>query len=117
MVLRVPQLAVQAVRVLQQSGVGAPLADSALVQDQNLVSVHDGAEPMSDADAGPAFRGPLQRLQDVLKSLESINASNGRATSYLLGDRIQRTRGLVEDENRRVFQDRSCDGDSLLLPA
>ena len=40
-----------------------------------------------------------------------------RILDLLLGDRIERRRSLVEDKYRRIFEDDSCDRDTLFLAA
>ena len=63
LVLQLEQLEVNAPR--REERLVAPLlADSALVQDENLVHVLDGGEPMRDGDGGAAVHERSERLPD-----------------------------------------------------
>ena len=86
--------------VRQQLGVGAALDDAARLHHQDLVGVDDGREPVRDHERGRAAARPLQLGLD----------------GPLVG-RIERRGGLVEDQDRRVLQQRARDRDALLLAA
>ena len=84
----------------EQLLVRADLGDAAAVEHDDLVGVADGREPVGDRDRRPALGQPLERLLDGA-----------------LGLRVERGRRLVEDEDRRVAQDRPRDRDPLPLAA
>ena len=78
----------------------AGLDDAAVVEHDDLVGVAHGREPVRDRDRRPALREPVERL-----------------LHEPLGLGVERARRLVEDEDRRVAQDRARDRDPLLLAA
>ena len=85
---------------LEQLLVGAALDDPALVEHDDLVGVAHGREPVGDRDRRAPLGQPLELGLD------------GR-----LGLRVERARRLVEDQHRRVAQDRPRDRHPLLLAA
>src|SRR5512132_2505412 len=95
--LRVVQVGVGAAPG-QQVIVVALLDDAAVLHDQDDVGIPDGREPVGDHEAGAlraqSRHGPLDQH---------------------LGTGVDRARGLVEDEDGRVRQERPGDGDQLLL--
>ena len=70
------------------------------VQDEDHIGRQDRRETVGDRDRRPALH---QRLQ--------------RRLHQALGGRVQRRRGLVQDQDLRILQDHSCDREALLLPA
>ena len=66
----------------EQRLVGALLGDRAVLQDDDVVGVANGAQAVSDGDHRPAVHGPLERLDD-----------------HVLGLGVERGGRLVEDEN------------------
>ena len=84
----------------EQFVVGAALDDLAVVQDEDLVGVADGGEPVRDGDRGASCRHGVDGFLDGL-----------------LGLRVEGARGLVEDEDGRVAQDGAGDREALLLAA
>jgi hypothetical protein len=71
-----------------------------VVEDDDLVGVADGRQAVGDRDRRPALREAVERLLD-----ES------------LGLGVERAGRLVEDQDRRVAEDRASDRDPLLLAA
>ena len=71
----------------EQLGVGSMLDNASGVHDIQVMSIFDGTESMSDDHGGTVFTQQFQRLLDE---------------RFRLG--IERTRGFVKNENRRVFQ-------------
>ena len=69
----------------EQLLVGAALGDLPVVEDEDLVRVADGREPVRDRDRGAARADGVDGLLDGL-----------------LGLRVEGAGGLVEDEDRRV---------------
>ena len=78
----------------------AALDNLPVADHEDLVRREDRAQPVGDQDARPLLDQRVDRRLD------------GR-----LGDGIQRARRLVEDQQRRVLQQRPGDGDPLLLTA
>src|SRR5437762_1959828 len=66
----------------------ANFSDAALVQDDDLVGVFDGAEPVRDDHAGASGKHPAQVIHDVA-----------------LRRGIKRAGGLVEEEVFRILVD------------
>ena len=83
-----------------QFDVRAFLDDALAFQDDDLVGVADGGEPVGNDDGRAARHQPFQRLLDEQ-----------------FGFGIHRGGGLVQDQDRAVFQDRARDRKALLLPA
>src|SRR6185369_384524 len=84
----------------EQLGVGAPLDDAAVVNDDDQVGVADGAEAMGDDEAGaPTHEGAEGLLDEVLA----------------LG--VEVAGCLIENQNARVGKKSAGDGDALLLAA
>src|SRR5262249_32247445 len=71
-----------------------------LIEHDDLVGVDNGREPMRDDERGAVLRHLLERILDVL-----------------LGVTVERGGRLVEQQDRRSFQDGARDGDALLLAA
>ena len=82
----------------QQFLVAAAFHDLALIQHQHLIGVADGAEPVGDDEAGAVLEQVVQRRLD-----ESFGA------------RIDAGSCLVQDQDARVAQRSTCDGDQLAL--
>ena len=80
--------------------VRADLDDAPAVEDDDLVRVAHGREPVRDRDRRPPLREPVERL--LHESLRLV---------------VERARRLVEHEDRRVAQHRARDRDALLLAA
>ena len=78
----------------------AALDHRALVENENSVGAADGREAVGDDDGGAALEELRERFLDCL-----------------LAGRIDVRGGLVEDEDRRVFEERAGDGDPLALAA
>ena len=93
------QLRVHTVRA-QQRLVRPALDDRAAVHHEDLVGVMDRRQPVRDHERRAAGHQPIQRLED-----------------HRLRPRIDRRGRLVEDENRRVLQERPGDADALALAA
>jgi hypothetical protein len=55
---------------------------------------------MRDDEGGPARLQAMKRIDDLA-----------------LRDGVQCSRGLVQNEDRRILQERTCDRQPLLLPA
>ena len=79
---------------------GATLDDAAVLHDDDLVGVFDGGEPMRDDQRRAIAHELDQRLLDAP-----------------LGFVVERRRGLVEDQDGRVLEQRARDGDALALAA
>ena len=77
----------------------AALDDAAMVHHQDLVSVHDGRQPMRDDQRGPVAGDAFELRLD-----------------YTFGARVECRSRLVEDKDRRVLQQRSCDRDPCFSP-
>src|SRR5579875_1220303 len=84
----------------EQLLVAPALDDPAVVEDDDLLRVADRREPVRDRDRRPPLREPVERLLDEP-----------------LGLGVERGGRLVEDEDRRVAEDRPRDRDPLLLAA
>ena len=79
---------------------GAALGDPAGVEHDDLVGADDGRQAVGDDD-GRAVRG------DAVE----------RRLDRFLGAAVERAGGLVEDQDRRVLQQRAGDRHALLLAA
>ncbi len=79
--------------------VGAGFHDSAIIQHEDLVSIPYRRESVRDDDDGSIGEEPVDRTLD-----EALRLA------------IQRRGGLIEDEDGRVAQYRTGDGDPLALP-
>ena len=84
----------------KQLAVTAAFDDPALIEDQNLVGLHDRGEAMGDDQAGPPLGGKIELC-----------------LNRLLGLGVERRSGLVEDENGRVLEQGARDRDTLLFTA
>ena len=82
----------------EQLVVSALLNDLSVLDHQDDVRVADGGQSMGDHDGGPAADDRVDRVLDLL-----------------LGDRVDRSSGLVEHQDTRIGQDRACKGDQLLF--
>jgi len=78
----------------------ARLDEATRIQDQDAIGVDDRRQPVRD-DQRRATAGNLVEL----------------CLDQAFGARIQRRRGLVENEQRRVFQQGARDRDTLLFAA
>jgi hypothetical protein len=78
----------------------AALDDPALLQEQDLVGIHERAQPMRDDDRRPACGLAPERLADVL-----------------LGGGIDRRGRVVEHQDRRREEDAAGDRETLALTA
>src|SRR4051812_14424613 len=79
---------------------GAGLDDAALVEAEDAVGVADGREPVRDDEGGAP-------LHDLLE----------RELELALGRGVERARRLVEDQHRRVLEQRAGDREALALAA
>ena len=77
----------------------ADVADAPLVQEHDPVRVADGGQAMRDHHHQPVFRSPVQRRDELV-----------------LGLRVERRGGFVEDQDAAVAEQTPGDGQSLLLP-
>ena len=84
----------------QQFGVGADRDFVAVVHHHDAIGLQHGRQPMRDDDGGAALHEFLERL-----------------LHQPLGFRIQRTGGLVEQQNRRILEDGARQRDALALAA
>ena len=84
----------------QQIVMPAALDDLAALDHQNGVGVHDGVQAMGDDDGGAVLAEMLDRLLHLL-----------------FGFRIQRRGGFIEQDDRRILDQRAGDGDALALAA
>src|SRR5581483_11476320 len=78
----------------------AGLDDASLAKHQNARGVADGAEPVRDHEGGAALHHLVER---------HVEAG--------FGQRIERAGRFVEDEDRRVLEQRAGDGEALALAA
>ena len=95
--LRVKQLAVHAI-LFKQLLMRALLSNHAVLHDQYLVGFENRRKPMCDDDARPPNHEPLKRL-----------------LNRMFGNRVERTRSFVENQNLRVLQDDARKRQALLL--
>src|SRR5262245_36756070 len=84
----------------QQLVVTTRFHDRSVLDDEDAVSIYDGVQAMCDHDR----RSPLAEVLD-------------RALNLPLGLRIERSRRLVEQDDRRVLEQCACDGNALALAA
>src|SRR6476661_4673742 len=94
----VPREAAERPVLREQLAFGAALDDLAVLDDENLVRTPDGGEAVRDDDRGTAVQQPIERLLD-----------------QDLGRTIDVRRGLVEDEDARVGEQRAGDRNQLPL--
>ena len=78
----------------------AGLDDPSVLKHQNARRIAHGGEPVGDDEGGAAFHDFVERQIDAL-----------------LGHRIERAGGFVEDQDRRVLEQRAGDGEPLPLAA
>ena len=83
-----------------QGGVVAGLDDAAFFHHGDQIGLLHGGQPVRDDDGGAALHHFVQRRLHML-----------------FGDRVQRRGGFVENQDRRVLQQRPGDGDALPLSA
>mmetsp|Transcript_2591 Transcript_2591/g.6027 ORF Transcript_2591/g.6027 Transcript_2591/m.6027 type:complete len:289 (-) Transcript_2591:968-1834(-) len=102
LVVAADQLLVVALIARHQLLMRARLYHHPVHQNNYLVSVADGAQSVRDDDGGVATA-----LQQSVQS----------RLHHSLASRVQRRRGLVQDQDLRVAHDSTGDGDALLLPA
>ena len=79
---------------------GTAFFDDAVIQDKDLVGILDGRQAVSDDEGGTADHELVERI-----------------LHDLLAFRIECGGRFVQDEDLRILQDRSCDGDALTLTA
>ena len=79
-------------------GVGAACDDTALIHDDDTVGFEHGGEPMRDDDRGAGAHQLFERF-----------------LHHALALGIECRGGLIEQQQRRVAQDRAGDGDALSL--
>ena len=84
----------------QQVVVAPALDDLAVLDHKNGVGMHDGVQAVRDHDRGPIAAQVLDRFLHLL-----------------FGFRIECGGGLVQQDDRRVFDERARHGDALALPA
>jgi hypothetical protein len=80
--------------------VSSTLGDTALIQHDDFIGADDGRQPMRDHQRGAVARHPVQRFLDLV-----------------LGMAVERGSGFIEHQDRRALEDRTRDGDALLLAA
>ena len=85
---------------LQQFRMGSDLGQSALVEHQNLIGMLDRGETVRDDQGGPVR---YEVGQGILHQT--------------LGLIVERRCGLIQNQDRRIFQDRAGNGKTLFLPA
>ena len=78
----------------------ALLHQAALVEHQHLVGVFDGRQAMRDHQRGAIGHQPLQRV-----------------LHQAFGLVVERGGGFVEDQDRRILEDRARDREALALAA
>lgn len=78
---------------------GATFRHAPRLQHNNLVGIDDGGKTVGDDDACPLFGDLLQRR---------LNLGLGAA--------VELAGRFIEDQDRRVFQQRARNGDALLSP-
>src|SRR6266576_3444582 len=93
-------VAVHAPRPCPQLIVAPVFDDTAAIDDQHFVGVLDRGQSVRDDERRPAFEQMLQRLLDEC---------------FRFG--VERRGGLVQDEDGRVLEERTGDGEALLLAA
>ena len=76
------------------------LDDAAVLEDQDAAGIAHGGEAMGDDEGGSALHHLIER-----------------PVTPRLGHRIERAGGFVENEDRRVFQQRAGDGEALAFAA
>src|SRR4029079_11085453 len=76
----------------------APLDDAPAIEDEDLVGMADGGEPVGDDEAGAARHEAIEGALDEALGL-GIDAGGG----------------LIEDEDGRILQQGAGDGDALLF--
>src|SRR5689334_20964350 len=84
----------------EKLGMGAALHDAPFLEHEDPVGVADRAEPVGDDETSPRPHEPFQRL-----------LHDGFAL------RVERARGLVQDEDARVLHEGAGYRDTLPLPA
>ena len=99
LLLQPPHLRVMAIP-LEQLRMAAALDDAAGIHHQDLVGVHHRRQPVRDHQRGAADRDAVEFGLD-----------------RFLAFGIQRRGRLVEDQDRRILQQRARDRDALLLAA
>src|SRR5437763_10507229 len=97
--LAVPEVGIEAARI-EQLIVRSALNRATIVEDDDLVGVDDGRQAMSDHDRSPAFGHPVERLLD-----------------RLLSPAVERGGRLVQDQDRRGFEQGAGDRNALFLSA
>ena len=97
--LRAHQPEVGAARA-HQRGVVAGLHDRSVVEHQDAFRPDHARQPVREDEGGAPLHQPVQRLLD-----------------HRLVLRVHRGQGLVEDQDRRVAQQRAGDRDALALPS
>ena len=83
---------------LHQLIVRADIDNSAGIHDDNSIRSQHRGEPVCNDDRGSIFHQLLQGFLDEL---------------FTFG--IERARGFIEEQDRRVLENSPCDGDSLAL--
>ena len=83
---------------VQQLGMRADLLNAAIIHHDDLIGRQNGGEPMGNCDYGSSGGELLERLLNLL---------------FRFG--IERRRRLVEQQNRRIFQNCACNREPLLL--
>ena len=76
--------------MLEKFLIRAALGDAAVGNDDDLACGADGGQAVRNDERGAIFRQFVKRVLDLR-----------------LRQRVERARRLVENENRRVFEDRS----------
>ena len=86
--------------VLQQLFVSTPLADGSVFKHEDLICVLDGRDPVSDDKDRMVIAKGLQLLLDIGFRLH-----------------IHRGRGVVQNQDRRILDQRPRQRNPLFLPA
>lgn len=82
----------------QQATMRSCLLNLSILNNCDYIRIDNGRHPVCDHNGRSSLHGLLKGVLD-----------------QLLRFRIEGTCGLVEQKYRRILQDGSCDGDSLLL--
>ena len=77
---------------------GAPFGDPVLSDNDDFIRVADSGEPVSDGDRGPVSGQFFQTLLDPAFALV-----------------VQGAGGFIQDQDGRILQKDSCNGNALLL--
>lgn len=85
--------------LFEQLLMGSAFDDVAMIHDENQIRIQNGAQAVSDDKAGSVFH-------------HIVNSG----LQFLFEPGVDRAGRLVENENLRIFENRSGDGQKLLFP-